>query len=359
MLSTVALLKRMMAFKPVSSEVKNTNRLVDFLKAYLAKNGVFTRVEKWKGRKILYAATHKGKASPVMFNTHLDVVPAADDFFALKEKNGWVWGRGTGDCLGNSAVLTHLLIRLKGKAKVGVLYATDEEIGGYTTKAMADKGYKGDFVIITDSTGKGYDLAVAQKGILTLKLKAQGKACHGSSPWLGKNAIDRLIEGYLRVRPLFPAIRQGDEWHTSMSANVMHAGTVFNRVPDEAEIILDIRYTEATPPDELVRKIRARSGLTVETLVRFPMVGTDERHPAIRDFVKTMERHLKRRVPFVRLNGATDARHLEVLKVPVAIISIPYVGAHASDERAEVKGMKRYEDMLADYCLEQARIART
>lgn len=352
LLTTVQLLKRLIAFRPVSAEVANVNRAIAFLQQYLSRAGVYTRRETHAGRHILYAATRRGRTPALLFNPHVDVVPAEEALFRPREKNGWLWGRGAGDCLGNCAVMAQALIRSRGQGDVGALFTADEEIGGQTAAAMLDRGYRGRMICILDSFGTPGEIAMAHKGILTLKLTAHGKACHGSMPWKGVNPIDRLIAGYLRVKPLFPPITPGDEWHTSLSANVIRAGNVFNRVPDTAEMILDIRYTDAVKPRALVKRIRAVSGLDVAVEAQCPIVKGDERAPVVREFSARLGRALRCPTRLVRLNGATDARHFARLKVPLVMIGIPYIGAHASDERADIKGMLVFEDFLAQLCRE-------
>lgn len=349
--ATFKLLKQLMAFRPVSSDLPNVNHCVEFLRDYLAEHGVYTRIEKLKARKILYAATRRTRTPSILFNAHLDVVPADENTFRFRELNGWIWGRGSGDCLGNCAVLARILIQCGGQADAGVIFSTDEEIGGNTTGLMVEKGVRGKIVLIMDTTSPGYEVAVAQKGILTLKLTGSGKACHGSTPWLGKNALDRLIQGYLKVKRLFPSVKPGDEWHPTCSANVMSAGTVFNRVPHHAELILDIRFTGSTASTRnLIRKIRTVSGLKVEVQALFPAVYCDERNAILRELRKFMETSLKRRIGVIRMNGATDARHFMVLNAPIAMIGIPYKNAHAADERVNIKGTLTYQTMLENLC---------
>ncbi len=338
-----------MAFRPVSGDIRSVNRLADFLARYLKGKHIFTRMEKLNGRKILYASTTKGKRSKVLLNAHLDVVPADETVFKYKEKGNWITGRGAGDCLGNCAVIAHVLTAMAGKADVGAIFSTDEEIGGETTAYMIDRGYRGNFILVLDAGG--YRIATAQKGVVTIALKSTGRACHGSAPWRGVNAIDRLIEGYLKVKKLFPSIREGNEWHTTMSANIIHAGTVFNRVPDVAEMILDIRHTEKTSPRELIKKIRSASGLKVSAVRKQQIVFYNEKDPQLLELSEFMKKHLRRKIRIVRMNGATDARHFTKLRVPIAMIGIPTSGAHSSDERASLPGMKLYEKMLREYCL--------
>jgi succinyl-diaminopimelate desuccinylase len=239
-----------------------------------------------------------------------------------------------------------------GKARVGAIFSTDEELGGFTTKHMVRKGYAGTLILIAD--GGGYRVGYAQKGRLAVWLRAKGKAAHGAAPWRGANAFDLLIEGYRKVRKLFPPLREGDEWHDTASANVVRAGDAMNRVPDKAEMFLDIRYTGETPKSELVRRIRAASGLTVEAKLVSPQLLGDKNDAHIAALIDFMEQHLGREIDTVRLNGATDARHFVKLRRPIAIIGVPSRGAHAANEAVNIKGLERYRAMLRDYCIAHA-----
>ena len=347
--ATIKLLKQLMEFHPVSDDIKSVNKCVSFLENYLSSHNVYTRLEKLNNRRILYAGTYETKTPSLLFNAHLDVVPADAGGFTFKQKNGWIFGRGSADCLGNSAVLAQMLIHCKGRADAGVIFSTDEEIGGYTTKAMIDKGYCGKVLLILDKIGPAYEVALAQKGVLTLKLIARGKSCHGSEPWTGKNAIDRLIQGYTKIKTLFPAIKKGNEWHTTVSANVVSAGTVFNRVPDYAEMILDIRYTEETLPKLLARRIRDISGLKVKIESIYPLIYC-ERSEIVSELIGAMQQSLKHKIKITRLNAATDARYFAALKLPIIMLGIPSKNPHASDEKAQIKGMLLYQKMFESLC---------
>lgn len=347
------LLMKMMAFQPVTADVKRVNALADFTAGMLRSAGVRARIERIGDRKCVFAATRDCRAPAMLLNAHLDVVPADAKAFTPVLRHGRVSGRGAGDCLGNCAVACRVLAACAGKADIGAVFSSDEETGGDTTGEMIRRGYGGEFIAVMDGES-GLSIAIAQKGILALRLTARGKSCHGATPWKGINALDRLIAGYARIKPLFPPAREGDEWHDTMSANAIRAGSeAFNRVPDRAEILLDVRYTEKTRPAALARKIRQVSGLKVEVFAQSPVLFNDPDSPAVRDFAAFMNKTLKVEAPFQRMNGATDARHFAALKRPIVIISVPYKGGHSDCERVGVKWLRKYEDMLTAFALER------
>jgi acetylornithine deacetylase/succinyl-diaminopimelate desuccinylase-like protein len=163
----------------------------------------------------------RGKGRPVLFNAHLDVVEAARetwsvDPFALTEKDGFFYGRGTIDVKNEVAVLTANLLRLKREGftpdrDVIVFFNTDEEAGGDANgvewmlaehRPLVDAG-----VVINHDAGKGQALngerlwntiQTAEKVYATYTLTTAGSGGHSSLP-TRDNAIFRLARALARL----------------------------------------------------------------------------------------------------------------------------------------------------------------
>ncbi len=348
-MNTRELLETMVAFRPVSGEVENVNRLVEFMEEYLRRYGVHTELHNLGARRILYAATQATRTPDFLFNAHLDVVPAPDTMFELHETNdGWLVGRGTHDCLGNSAILAQMLHRNLGLASAGVIFSTDEEIGGETTREMAAGGYcPKKMVLVVD--GSGYSLVIAQKGVLVLRLSATGRGCHAAEPWKGVNAIDALLQGYGKLRELFPEVTADDQWHNTMAATTVHAGNVHNRIPDEAEMTLNIRFTQDSDAASLTDRIRAQCKLGVDVEMLSEPVFCDPEHPELVALRQFMREQLGREIDIKYSNGATDARHFTECGVPIAIIGAPGRDLHGNDEAIDLAGLAAYEELLVNF----------
>ena len=332
-----------MRFRPVTSDVAAVNRLVSFLVDYLTSRGVPVRQFTYEGRRLLYAGAET--TPDILCNAHLDVVPADDAMFTLIQEDGWLKGRGTHDCLGNCAMLANLLVKHPENDRLGVLFSTDEEIGGQTTKYAVEQGCAArEMILVVD--GSGHSVVIAQKGVLVVRLIAHGQACHSATPWEGVNAIDRLVDGYGEIRQLFPPVKPGEEWVPTLSATVISGGSVHNRVPDEAEMTLNIRLTESTDAETVKRQLADRSGLRVESVMECPVVRCDPEAPAIQRLITRMESDLKAPIAIKRSNGATDARHFIDLNVPIAIIGIPGKDLHGAGEALDAEALPAYEAML-------------
>lgn len=347
-MKTLDLLQQLMNFKPVTADVDNVNNAVQYVTDILENAGLTTAQHELNGRKILYASTESGKQADIILNAHLDVVPADNSMFTITHKDNQLYGRGVGDCLGNSAVIVQSLLQLKKKTSVGVIFSTDEETGGSTTKHMVEQGYRArKLYIVID--GDGYALTVAQKGILALNLKAEGKGCHAAYPWQGQNAFDKLVEAYLKIRDLFPAATADNQWVNTMAPVVCKAGEVYNRVPDQAELGLNIRYINPGDRKNILKKIRDLSSLDVEILMESDPVFFDETLPAMKSLRHCMQRILDREIPIQKLNGATDARHFAISEVPVAVIGMPSEDLHGNNENIPACALDEYRDLLLEF----------
>lgn len=345
----IELLKTLVALRPVTADVERVNAAVDCVRDFLDAAGVHTREYNLEGRRILYAATRETSEVDVLLNTHLDVVPADGDMFAVTERDGWLLGRGTDDCLGNSALAATLLVHLKDRASVGAIFSTDEETGGATTAHMAEQNLRARRLIAVLDDGAGNAVTIAQKGVITLKLRAHGTACHSAEPWAGDNALDRLIDGYSRIRTLYTEAGPDDPWHNTLAATTCTAGTVANRVPDSAEMTLNIRYIEPAERDSILETLRTASGLEIEVLMQCPPVSVDPDTPVIEQLRGHLERELGTPISPRRLNGATDARHFAGHSAPIVILGLPGRAPHSDDEALKIAPISSYFNALASF----------
>jgi len=163
----------------------------------------------------------RGKARPVLYIGHLDVVEAnrADwtyDPFLLTENNGWLYGRGTIDMKGQDAAVLASLIRLEQEGYVPdrdiiVAFTADEEAGGDASGIdWLLKNHRDliDAALVINPDGgeagmkKGRKLYVgvqtAEKIYVTYQLEATDKGGHSSRP-TPANPIYRLARALGRI----------------------------------------------------------------------------------------------------------------------------------------------------------------
>jgi succinyl-diaminopimelate desuccinylase len=149
---------------------------------------------------------HGSRFHPTLhFNGHTDVVPPGAgwslDPFAAEMKNGRVYGRGVTDQKAGIAASLFAVeaIRRAGVNLVGSIEQSatvDEESGGLAGVAyLAEHGFVRpdlvDYVIITEPLD--YDrICLGHRGVYWFEVLMHGRIAHGSMPFLGASAIDRM-----------------------------------------------------------------------------------------------------------------------------------------------------------------------
>jgi acetylornithine deacetylase/succinyl-diaminopimelate desuccinylase-like protein len=188
----------------------------------------------------------RGRGKPVLFNAHLDVVEAiretwSTDPFALVEKDGFFYGRGTIDIKNEVAILTTNLIRMKQEhyrpdRDIVLVFNTDEEAGGdangvdwllKTHRDLVDAG-----LVINHDAGGGETLdgvrlwntiQTAEKVYATYSLTTAGTGGHSSIP-PRDNAIDRLARALSRLDDYQFPVRLTQTTQKYLTAVADHVG---------------------------------------------------------------------------------------------------------------------------------------
>ncbi len=313
----VELTKSLIRFPSIHSRPDQIHACADYIEDYLESSGIFFQRFNFNNTPSILVLPEK-QFAPVVLMSHFDVVDGPDLLFSPWEENGCLFGRGSIDDKYAVALSLFLLknhfesLRSRGKSQnalpFGILLTGDEEIGGTNGAQKILHEFKTDFCIALDGGGI-QKIVVKEKGILRLKLISKGKTAHGARPWLGKNAIERLIEDYQRLKAFFD-VSAPDHWHRTLNFSVIHAGSVINQVPDYAEALFDIRFTEADDIDALVKAVRADIQGELQVVSTSPM------------FLGGNSPYLDRLLSFTPStllgceHGASDARHLADHDIP-------------------------------------------
>ena len=349
---TLDLLCQLIRCQPVSADIPAVNRATDTLRRYLDAAGLHTAVETFDGRDVLFAATRPGKQHRLLLNAHLDVVPpSAPGQFEPTVRDGRLYGRGASDCLGNAVAIAQALIQAGPEADAAAFFTADEEIGGSTTAAMFNAGYRHtELAVVCDIADFGL-LAVAQKGILVVELTAHGHGGHSATPWCFDNPIATLANALAKLAREWTNPTADDAWHDSCTPCILSAGSANNQIPDTATVTLNCRYT--TPGDEqrIAERIRTITGLDDLKLVHHCVpVACDPSAPAIQRLIDALQQAQPNQpIRQIRMDGATDARHLAAAGLPVAIIGVDGEGCHSACESLRLDTLDLAIDTLANF----------
>jgi acetylornithine deacetylase len=148
------------------------------------------------GRFNVYARLDTAPA--VVFSTHFDCVPP---FFPSRVERGLLFGRGACDAKGILAaqVAAAESLRAAGETRIALLFLAGEERGSDGARVANEQAPDGvRFLINGEPTDNR--LGAATRGILRVRLHADGRAAHSSFPELGESAIDKLLDALMVLR---------------------------------------------------------------------------------------------------------------------------------------------------------------
>jgi succinyl-diaminopimelate desuccinylase len=316
MKTVIPLTKELIRFHSMHSRPEELLRCADFIAHWLQRAGLACQRHLVEGIPSVSVLPQAG-AAQVLLMSHIDVVDGPPELFTPREKGGRLYGRGALDdkyAVALSMVLArNWLARLAARGgsqadlPFGILITGDEEIGGrHGTQALLG-GLRCRFCIALDG-GDPDKIVVKEKGILRLKLTASGKAAHGARPWLGENAIEILMADIAKLRRFF-RYRPPDYWHRSLNIGHIAGGRSINQVPDTAEALFDIRFTERDDPEALVARMQRRLRGRLEVITREGLFLA--RPSPYLDL-------LQQAAPQASLgfaHGASDARHLSAFGI--------------------------------------------
>ena len=206
-------------------------------------------------------------APDVVLSTHYDCVPP---FFPSREADGVLYGRGACDAKGILAAQVAAAERLRaaGNTRVGLLFVVGEERGSEGA-AVANQSSPGSRFLVngepTDSM-----LATGTRGILRVRLHAQGRAGHSSAPEYFESAIEKLIDALTQLRSL-PLPSDPVFGATSYSVGLISGGVAPNVVPAEAQAEVMFRIV-GDADDGLAVVKRLEPLVKVEDVLRVPPV---------------------------------------------------------------------------------------
>jgi len=272
-------------------------------------------------------------------------------------ENNHIYGRGAVDMKAGVAsymLLFRELAEQGVKHDMALMIVSDEETGGDdgTRHLIEDLGYSSDFAMASEpghSSPDRVNITIAEKGLLWLKIKTRGVSCHGSRPWLGENAIEKMMQKTMEIKKLFPETTESDRWKTTVNIAAIKGGDTANKVPDLAELTLDIRYTEETSIPEIIDKFNRIRDIEVEVLHKASMmVNHDDADPVNR--LQNIGKKISgKEVELTRDHGASDLRFTSEKNIPSVIFGPYGRNHHGKGEYVSIKSLDLYYKILKTF----------
>jgi putative selenium metabolism hydrolase len=206
-----------------------------------------------------------GDGPTVMYDSHVDTVPAGDvsawayDPFGGEVVGQRVYGRGTSDMKG---ALAASLVGLAAAKADGTLRGTalvsatvgEEHIEGLAMGRAVDH-YQPDMVVICEATE--LRLNIAQRGRAEINLTVHGKSAHASNPDFGVNAMRYMALLVTELDQIVPPT------HPLLGVGILEPTTIISSpypnvsvIPWQCNAQYDRRTLVGETPDDVLDPIR-------------------------------------------------------------------------------------------------------
>ncbi len=313
-MSSRALLERLVGFATVSRD--SNLELIGFIRDYLAGLGVqselFLNDEGTKAN--LFAIIGPGDRGGVVLSGHTDVVPVDGQAwtvepFALTERDGRLYGRGTADMKGYIASVLAAVPAFLAEPltmPVHLAFSYDEEVGCLGVRSMLEalqqRPHKPRVCLIGEPTE--LKPVLGHKGKLAMRCQVHGAACHSAYAPYGVNAIEyaaRLIGKLGEIGDALALPAHHDERFdppfSTVQTGVIKGGRALNIVPEECEFDFEVRalpgFEAHSVADQLqtyaeaellprMRAVNAASDIRLRPLSAYPGLATAQDSEAAR-----------------------------------------------------------------------------
>ena len=346
------LTKQLVAIESIDTKKDKLQEVIDVAVKQLEDYTVEKFNQNGRPSILVYSGNKRPEKFKIILNAHLDVVSGKPEQFTPVENEGKLYGRGVNDMKAGGAaeILVFKDLARALPYPVGLQLVTDEEIGGYDgTQLQIKQGVHADFVIAGEPTD--YGINNKAKGIVWMNVKTKGVAAHGAYQWRGESAILKMKKALDAIEKEFPALTK-EEWRTTVNiAKLDTTNTTYNKVPDNCEMKLDIRFI---PEDwkTIKQKIEKMfEGMELEFLEFEPPQLTDENNSYVKALQKSTGVVTGTQAKIIVKHGGSDIRHYNGVHEDGVTFGPIGAGLHSDNEWVDIKSLEEYYEILKNFLL--------
>lgn len=351
------------AFLPANDLRAGEKNVADYLAVVAAQAGLeveFQEVLPGRSNLIARLLPENKIRRTLLLAPHLDTVVAGDAQLLPFRKNGRVYGRGACDTKGSvAAMLTALCELAAAKSRpreTEIVFAgvVDEENVQAGSRRLAAGGMKADLAIVGEPTN--LKVVTAHKGSLWLQLETRGRAAHGATPQLGKNAVREMARVVEFLEGDYARFLQRRK-HTLLGTATVNVGVISggrqpNIVPDHCTIRIDRRTlpgeTESGVRREITALLQSR-GLSAKIsggkMVPCLALETSPKLPAVQSFLRCARQSRP-----VGVDYFCDAAVLSAAGIPSVVFGPGDIAqAHTADEWISLDSLERGKNLLLKF----------
>jgi succinyl-diaminopimelate desuccinylase len=218
----------------------------------------------------------------------------------------------------------------------------------------------GDFAITGEPTDM--HIGIQAKGVLAMRIQVTGTAAHGSTPWVGDNAVLKAIDVFRQIEVMAFARESSDLFdRPSINLGRIVGGDALNKVPDLCVIDVDVRYLPGQDPEAIQAAVNALPEATVVKIFHRQPAIVERDDPfvqALGEAISGVSPPIAERLGVGR-DGASDAISFIEAGVPAVECGPVGDGHHGPEEWVSIRSLGDYRRTLVEFVkLLPARLGR-
>ncbi len=187
--------------------------------------------------------------------------------------------------------------------------------------------------------------------MLVLRLLVSGRSAHGSTPWLGDNAVVKAVDAFRSIESL-PFARESSDLfdRPSISLGKISGGDAVNRVPDSCTIDLDIRYLPGQDPEDIIAAVAEQRDTEVTKVFHRDPIVVSRDEP----YVQVLAEAVSKVSPVessiaVGRDGTSDVISFLNAGIPGVEFGPTGDGHHGPDEWVSIRSLDEYRRALVEF----------
>lgn len=242
----------------------------------------------------------------VCLSGHLDTVTVVEedwryDPYGADVVDGRLYGRGAVDMKTGVAAIVCAAERYVASsppegAPIALVLTAEEEVGSLGAAVLAKSELLPESRLLLIAEPTSNHPVLGHRGAVWLDLVARGRSCHGSTPQLGENAIEKLMDALRILRDWCESNPTDHDLLGPRTLNIgrLDGGVLRNIVPARAVAQLDFRTPSEAEQSTLAGTLATllADQVNVESILSLPPVYTEPSHPMVRLVRDVVEHHL-------------------------------------------------------------------
>jgi len=328
----------LISFETQNQNLLEINKCILYIKNYFNGTDYICEVNESNGVQSLFIHKKDCGKLDCIFSGHIDVVPADDSQFKPFIKDNKIFGRGAIDMKSQVGTIIYFIKHYQGNKKIGALITSDEEIGGFngTPKALSKFKINANVAIVPDG-GYNFQLVNSERGVLQLEINVTGLSVHSSKEPEGINAIVRAVELYSAIKDHLNI--ETANCQTVNLASLSTDNNVYNKVPDKAKMLIDIRYNKQCNINYVYELLDNCNYVEYSIYAKANPFYCDTTNIIIKKYIDVCQKVLQREIEVIEFSAAADARYFTDMQIPTIIMNPNGQEMHGKNEAIEIESI--------------------